>query len=280
MSLFGRSRRLYKDPDYKTVQTLGEHTYAIPRVADPFPTVKDRLVAVAKFLLSPLFSVPLSLLVISPRFVRFTVVSKFLPLIMKSLDAKLRNQRSLLLQHVKGKVLDVGSGGGIYMNYLNRASHIVALEPMRALHPVIMQSAKKAGVQGTLQLTSDTLEDYVRNNPSEHGTFDWIVLGNVLCEVPDTQTALDCVHALLKSGGHVYFCEHIASPRGSWKRLMQNVVNPAWTRVSAGCHCNRESLYCIQGMPHWDTVVWTMRDLSVVGGPMVLGLAQKVEPNI
>jgi SAM-dependent methyltransferase len=229
--------------------------------------------------------VPIVLLLLAPQSVRNALFARFLPILMKRMAQKTHNQRTLLLQHVHGKVLDVGSGGGGYMPYLaHKAAHIVALEPLDAMHPTIVQAAIDAGMpHPSLQLTtrSDTLESYACHCPYEHGTFDWIILGNVLCHVTNLEEALQAAHVLLKPGGHVYFCEHVASPSGTWQRCLQELAQPSWGRISAGCHANRDTLHAIQGIASWDTVTWPMEHVSLVlGNRLVMGLARKVECNI
>jgi hypothetical protein len=110
-------------------------------------------------------------------------------------------------------------------------------------------------------------------------TVDWIILGRVLCEVADIQSALNvCDRLLKKVSGRVYFRDHIAKPEGSLMRVVQMMVNPWWVRVSMGCNCNRHTLALIQGMKGLQSVVWTY-DAVCAGqpwkSPVVLGLVRK-----
>jgi len=271
-------------PDRKTLQTLGEHSYAIPDVLATSHTSTPAL----KLLLAPLKA--LAVIIILPLYTLFMVVapsalknkwlSSIIPKLMYSLEQKTFNQRKLLLQQVSGKVLDVGAGGGAYIQHCTKASYYVALEPLEELHPILKSKAHDAGFQDyQVSIRSDTLETY-DELALGNGTFDWILLSNVLCSVQNLENALAKVHCLLKPGGHVYFCEHIAAPRGTTTKCIQDLINPWWTLISGGCHCNRESLHAIEGMESWDVVSWTISGIKIGGVPIIMGLARKVDSGV
>jgi len=43
----------------------------------------------------------------------------------------------------------------------------------------------------------------------EPASVDWIILGNVLCSLPEPEKQLRLLDGLLKPGGRVYFSEHV-----------------------------------------------------------------------
>jgi ubiquinone/menaquinone biosynthesis C-methylase UbiE len=63
----------------------------------------------------------------------------------------------------------------------------------------------------------------------------------VLCCVPSQKESLNEVLRILKPGGRFLFIEHVAAPKGSRLRRMQNMVTPLWRRLGDGCHPNRET---------------------------------------
>jgi ubiquinone/menaquinone biosynthesis C-methylase UbiE len=71
-------------------------------------------------------------------------------------------------------------------------------------------------------------------------TFDVVITALVFCTVPDVEAALDEVSRVLKPGGEFRFLEHIHAT-GRVGRV-QNIVNPLWHRVTAGCNLNRETI--------------------------------------
>lgn len=119
------------------------------------------------------------------------------------------------------------------------------------------------------------IETYVREHPQQRATFDWVILGNVLCEIDDQISALQCINHVLKPGGHVYFSEHIGAPKGTWTRRLQDFINPIWRTAGGGCNCNHDSLENIQKTPGWQVIFWNYNGFKVGLAPFVLGLAMK-----
>lgn len=176
---------------------------------------------------------------------RRTFLAWFLPLGCGKLNEKFKPEREHLLADCTGdsRALDVGSGGGAYMQYLQKASHIVALEPVEQMHATIRKTAESYGIRSDrLEVFAMDVETYLRErfkNP-EKDAFDWVILGNVLCEVEDQASTLDAVNLLLRPGtGRVYFSEHVACCAGSWKRRFQEIINPLWRVVSGSCNMQR-----------------------------------------
>lgn len=196
---------------------------------------------------------------------------------MEVLARRTGNQRKLLLSKIQGRVLDVGAGGGGYFSYYaGKVSSVVALEPFRDLHPVLREKAEEVGIQNeNIRICQDPVEIF-----QDDEGFDWIILGNVLCEVRNVGSALKAVDRLLKPGGNVYFCEHVGRPHGDWRRLYQNIFNPFWCKVSGGCNCNHDSLTMIQQIPNWDVVSWQFESIQVGLGPVVMGLAKKKQTDL
>ena len=206
-----------------------------------------------------------------------------IPWATMGMDRAFRDVRKELLKNVQGRVLDVGCAAGAYLKYYagsaQRVTEVVALEPNQTMHGALRRTiaglAQKArGLPFPVVVTAKFLEQLP---PEENASFDSIVLGNVLCEVPDVAAALREVDRLLKPGGRVYFSEHVLDAPGSWRRAVQQSVNPWWSVAAAGCHCNRDSLTAIRAVPGWEVEHWTFS----IGGPLVwldrfeVGLAVK-----
>jgi SAM-dependent methyltransferase len=296
-------KRPRQDPSPReTTQSLGGRIYALPDVTTTHPSLLSSSgtqtptssTQAASSLNSSFLSlvpirIPLRLaqriamvmcvpfytitMLVAPQRIRSQLLGWFIPKVMSGLAKITHIQRKLLLQHVSGRVLDVGSGGGAYLRHLKGASHVVCIEPIGACHGTIRAAATDAGFfDYQVTIVGDTLEEYVDKHPSEK--FDWIILGNVLCEVPDQRATIEKITSVLKPGGHVYFCEHVASAPGTLLRRVQNMINPLWRRVSGGCNCNRDTLHELESVSHWDIISWDL-SLKVGGNRMVMGLAQK-----
>jgi len=248
------------------VQTLDESDYSL-RVSPRRPWTKT----VASFVTAP-HMLPFGLIwgmaMATP--LRATLISMMIPRIMDLTAKEFQQERQDLLQNVSGKVLDVGSGAGAYLEHCQKADLVVAVEPVEQLHESIRKRGR--GIKN-LRIVSWLVNVMEIEEPC---SFDWVILGNVLCEVEDLETTLKQIDVLLKPGGKVYFSEHIARPKGTWQRYIQDKVNPMWRHMGGGCNCNRDSLTAIQNQG-WEVVAWTYHHIQVCMGPFVLGLAQKHE---
>lgn len=182
---------------------------------------------------------------------------------------------------------------------LRRVTRYIALEPNTLLHSNIREQERelRKGYSGAVEppeveVKGQYLEDYCKGAVKQQ--LDWIILGNVLCEVPDPETIVRQLDSLLKPGGKVFFCEHVRYPASSWKRQLQDILNPWWSRVSDGCNCNRASIEMLErSRPNWVVESWTFDHvgvmpwntlfkigLAVKTGGVQLGLAEGVDGRV
>jgi len=213
----------------------------------------------------------------------------FIPAVMAGVDARFGAVRAeLLLRTLRGRVLDVGSGGGAYLKYAFAATaqpvtEVVALEPNVHCHDKLARTLAALGqgrglpkslpptARRPLPRTRITAA-FVEQHLAEEGAarYDFALLGNVLCEVPDQRSVLRALDALLVDGARVYFCEHVRYACW-WKAALQDLVNPWWRTLSDGCNCNRDTLAAIRSScPDWELVHWTFPQ---VPGPFEVGMA-------
>lgn len=247
------------------------------------PTTLKYTLALACFPLLMLGTMLFStVMFVGPSWLQNKILSVMIPRIMKRQAERFRPERNELLAIQPGDyILDVGCGGGAYLRHYTNAARIVALEPVQAMHDVISREAEQVGIQRErLTILPVCVEEYLEQQQSDEMIqFDWIILGNVLCEVENQISTLQCVDRLCKSrGGHVYLSEHVGSPRGTWSRRFQSMINPWWRTISGGCNCNRDTLQSIQAVfdtSAWDIAVWHYPNVTVALGPSFLALARK-----
>lgn len=212
------------------------------------------------------FSAVMVLMKFSKRF-KNKMISIFIPSAMVGMDKMMKNVKNELLRDIKGDVLDFGAGGGPYLNYINKCKDkvdsIVSLEPCKDMHPLIRKLAEK------LELNVEIVGKFSSQLLKERGPnqFDFIILGNVLCEVPDQVAVLKDVFAMLKPSGKVFFLEHITHPKGTTMRRVEELVNPFWNTFSGGCNCNRDTLKVMKTLP-WNIFAWQFEDktMPLIGG--------------
>jgi SAM-dependent methyltransferase len=222
--------------------------------------------------------------ILLPNGARNRLLAYVLPRIMQSIDDKLKTERQTLLlgntnnsmTTVGGIVLDVGSGGGAYLQYCKQAKQVIALEPNESLHKYIQRAGDAAELNSERLIIVKSMEEVKAiMKATEVSYLDWILLGNVLCEVPSVSSTLQEVHKLLRPNtGRLYFCEHIGCQQGSWRRWIQDCINPLWRHLSGGCNCNRDSVDLIQ--QRFDRVIlWRYTHIKGSLAPFVIGLAMK-----
>lgn len=183
-------------------------------------------------------------------------VSWAIPLFMTGADKQMKNIKAVLTQTLSGRVLDVGAASGIWLPYYNngKVTAVTLLEP----NPYMAEDLKEL-VKEKRSFQLEAVCGVLSSLGKEYdGAFDSVVLGNVLCEVPNQEEALREVDRVLKPGGRVYFMEHVLHDRqgSSRERLqatLQNAINWWWVVVSGGCNCNRDCIPVFQSMG-WDLV--------------------------
>eukprot|EP00041_Stephanoeca_diplocostata_P011229 m.182670 g.182670 ORF g.182670 m.182670 type:complete len:259 (-) comp18467_c0_seq2:345-1121(-) len=202
------------------------------------------------------------------------------PAIMKQCGKSFDRVRTELLKSMRGNVLDFGSGGAEYLQYAVKVSagsvtKYVAMEPNVNHRKTIEAQVRKHKPDFPVDIVHQFVEDY-----QGKALFDWIILGNVLCEVPNPPAALRELDRLLKPGGRVYFSEHVREEDGTWAATLQDWFKVPWEIVSDGCCCNRRTLEVIRSsVPNWTLRNWTFH--TPVGPPILrrfeVGIAVKAE---
>jgi SAM-dependent methyltransferase len=121
--------------------------------------------------------------------------------------ADLPNYQKWILQHfaphLRGRVLEVGAGiGTLSRLYLDLVDEAVLLEPAQNLVPLLRERFRgvaKVSVEPSLLEAACARA----GTPLRAGTFDAVVLINVLEHVPDDAAMLEQLRALLKPGGRL-----------------------------------------------------------------------------
>jgi ubiquinone/menaquinone biosynthesis C-methylase UbiE len=152
------------------------------------------------------------------------------------------NYKQKLFAGLTGAVLEIGPGTGVNLRYLSPGNvRWIGVEPNTFMQTYLRQEAQKTGMPVELKIgTADTL-------PVTDNSIDVVISTLVLCCVTSQQRSLQEVLRVLRPGGRLLFIEHVAAPRGSWLRLIQDLVTPIWKRLGDGCCPNRETWAAIEG---------------------------------
>lgn len=146
-----------------------------------------------------------------------------------------RRLRREALSSVHGRVLEIGFGTGINLDYYPPGiESIVAVDSNPGVATLAARRAAATGIDVEHHpLSAERL-------PFDSGSFDTVVSTFTLCSIPDLQRALAEVRRVLRSGGELVFLEHGLSPDPGVARW-QRRLNPAWKVVGDGCHLDRDT---------------------------------------
>jgi len=137
------------------------------------------------------------------------------------------------LQH---QVLEIGPGAGASLAYYPKDIHWIGIEPNPFMHPYLEREAQQRGLSN-IQLLQGTAEDL----PVEDESIDTVVSTHVLCSVRDLYRSLQEIKRILKPEGSFVFIEHVAGECGTWRRRVQDGIEPVWKNLFDNCHPNRET---------------------------------------
>lgn len=138
--------------------------------------------------------------------------------------------RSWLVTGARGCVLDLGCGTGRNLPLLPAGTRTVGLEPSwEALQRARRRAPRVPLVVGSAEAL-----------PFRDAAFDTVLSGLVFCSVPDPHQGLREVRRVLRPDGQLRMLEHVRAAR-AWKARLQDVLQPAWTRITGGCHPNHDT---------------------------------------
>ena len=142
----------------------------------------------------------------------------------------MRRWRECLARGARGRTLDLGCGTGRNLPLFPKEARAIGLD----LSPDALRRARKRAPAVPLVRAS------AQALPFRDGAFETVVSGLVFCSVPDPAGALAEVRRVLRPGGRLRMLEHVRAT-GALRARLQDLVQPAWTRIAGGCHPNRQT---------------------------------------
>lgn len=142
--------------------------------------------------------------------------------------------RSVIVPQAYGRVLDVGFGSGLNLQYYDASQ----VELVWGLEPSAGMRRKAAKAVAGAPFDVRLLDLPGEQIPLEDDSVDTIVLTYTLCTIPDAHAALAQMRRVLKPNGLLLFSEHGQSPDPKVQRW-QDRINPLWGKLAGGCHLNR-----------------------------------------
>ena len=150
-------------------------------------------------------------------------------------------RKRTLLGALRGTVLEIGPGAGVNLRHFDPSVQWIGIEPNPYMRAYLEKEAERCGLQVDLRTGNAEQLDVADQS------VDAIVCTLVLCSVPDVGRALEEIRRVLKPGARFVFIEHVAAPRGTSLRCLQDWFRPLLVHFAVGCHPNRETWTMIEG---------------------------------
>ena len=143
--------------------------------------------------------------------------------------------RSQVVPRAKGKVLEVGMGSAINLQFYD----IAQVDMIYGLEPSEGMRRKAQANLGRSPIEVEWLDLPGEKIPLDDHSVDTVLLTFTLCTIPDWKAALQQMLRVLKPGGELLFLEHGESP-DEGTRKWQHRITPGWKKLAGGCHLNRD----------------------------------------
>jgi ubiquinone/menaquinone biosynthesis C-methylase UbiE len=149
-------------------------------------------------------------------------------------------RREDLVRGVSGRVLEIGAGTGLNLDYYpDSLERLVLTEPSE---PMARRLEDRVDAS---PLDAEVVIAPAEKLPFEDASFDAVVGALVLCTVPDLDATLAEIKRVLAPGGALFLMEHVRSEspdRAKW----QDRLETPWRWVGNGCHCNRDTAAIVE----------------------------------
>lgn len=146
-----------------------------------------------------------------------------------------RERKEQLISPLRGRVVEIGPGTGVNLQFFDADVSWVGLEPNPAMHGHIHDKARVLGLE--VEIVTEPLGvDNVTD-----ASVDAVVSTLVLCSVPSLPALLAEVLRVLKPGGTFVFLEHVVDRPWTLRRCVQKMLPfTPWRYFSDGCDPGRD----------------------------------------
>jgi SAM-dependent methyltransferase len=180
----------------------------------------------------------------------------------------LQRQRARVIAQAVGTVVEIGLGTGLNLPLYQGVDRVLAVEPDGAMR------ARAAARIAAAPFPVDLRDAGGEALPFDDAVADTVVITWVLCTAPDPAAVLAEAWRVLKPGGRLLFAEHVRSPTRAVAAL-QDLVNPGWRCLAAGCNLNRDTLATLAASPFRDLHLHPPRDAAWSPAPSWRGDAAR-----
>lgn len=156
-------------------------------------------------------------------------------------------RRANLLAGAHGRVLEIGAGTGLNLDYYPDAlERLVLTEPSRPMANRLEERADASALNPEVVIAP------AEKLPFEDDSFDTVVSTLVLCTVPDPVETLAEIKRVLVPGGDLLLMEHVRSESPARAKWQDRLETP-WRWYGNGCRCNRDTVSTVEAAGFaWD----------------------------
>jgi len=154
--------------------------------------------------------------------------------------AGLRRWRAEVTAGLSGRVLEIGFGSGLNVDYYpSSIERVLAVEPSATAFRIAGKRIRRTAVAiERVGLDGQSI-------PLPDDSCDNALCTFALCTIPDPDAALAEVRRVLRAGGRFHFLEHGLAPDPgveTWQRRFE----PLQRRLADGCHLTRNPVSLVQ----------------------------------
>ena len=181
--------------------------------------------------------------------------------------------RKDLLQNATGRVLEIGGGTGVNLQYYpGGLEQVIVTEPDSGMKKQLDQKFDALG-KSNFQTVNAKAEEL----PFDDASFDTVVSTLVLCTVEDPTQSMREIYRVLKPSGTLIFIEHVHAHDNPGRARWQKRIEPFWKHIAGGCHLTRDTLSEIEkvGFNVHQLNRQSLRKAPAFIRPSIRGMAQK-----
>ena len=156
---------------------------------------------------------------------------------MYKTERGLYKKRKALIEPLRGRILEIGSGTGINYQFYSSDTELFALDPNQHM---LDKAAIKAHERLNITYLNFGICDEGVKDHVDYESLDSIVCTLTLCSIPHPELAIERFRKLLKPDGKLIVLEHIHA-NNKFNKSVQNLLNPIWRSFSDGCNINRNT---------------------------------------
>lgn len=155
--------------------------------------------------------------------------------------AETRSIRDRVCAGLAGDVLEIGAGTGLNLAHLPAAvRRVLAVEPLQ-------RGRELAGARmSACHATVDHVGDDARSLPLVERSVDAVLCTWSLCSIDDPHLAVAEISRVMRPGGELHFVEHGRADDPGVRRW-QHRCDRLWSRLTCGCHLDRDIVSIIEG---------------------------------